>query len=234
MDSEALIQFNPRTVGRPVPHDILKELADRASEVKSIKTPASQIQEKGDFPYAKWSYMLEQMDKLHPMRAEIITHEELLTGGQNGMPWVWNVSVRVTDLLTGEARSGSDCHPIVIYEERSDVLKPPKSIRELIGNAKKGCLTKALRNAYSNFGICADLYQSKPDDPPTELQQSKMQELDSQMKTMQVSSHAEWWAGVMGKWKEMTADTADAYFNKVAPVVDKLREKHLTNNSPQP
>jgi hypothetical protein len=205
-----------------------QKLYERAKEQRSKKTPPKYIKNKGGYDYAEFAYMLDEMDKAHPIRSEIITTDEF-----NEKYLVYRVAVRVTDLASGEARSGVDSHPIVAYDAKSEggSQKDIPTIRELMGNAYKAALSKALRNAYSNFGVSADLYQTFLDDEPTKEQNHKFWEWDKfidEKVATRSASLKEWWLGQICKeWDLQTKQTADQYLKSLEDTMNNLKEKYV-------
>ena len=204
-----------------------QQLYERAKAERSKKTPPKQIKQKGGYNYAEFAYMLDEMDRLHPLRSEIITSDEF-----NEKYLIYNVRVQVTDITTGESRAGVDTHAVVAYNAKSDGggLKDPSTFRELMGNAHKAALTKALRNAYSNFGVAADLYQTFLAEESTKVQKERFYEFDKFIdeKVIPNSERAQmWWKQIRQEWEQQDETTADMYLDSLQPTITKLKEQYV-------
>ena len=194
---------------------------EQLAKQKSIRTPKDVIEEKGEFPYAAWWYMLEEIDNSHPRRAETFAFPPQVIL-HNFMTVV--VGVQVVDIETGECRIGIDANPVQAWEKGSDKEKSAKSIANLIGNTTKGALTKALRNAYSNFGVCADLYQSMTQEKPTEEQVALWNSLDELFTTEfkgKSDTYDKWWKDNTEAWGKQLKETADLFLSPLKSTLDK-------------
>jgi hypothetical protein len=201
-----------------------RQMYEHNRTVKQTATPPEKIEMKGGFPFATWDYMLDEMDKSHPLRQEtFVSSPELLKE-----PMVFITSVMVRDIVTGESRIGVDAHPIPAYDAGSEQMKSMKTVRELIGNAAKASVTKALRHAYSNFGISADLYGSMVDEPLSQEQIKIWEEWDVLMRGY-LESHPHpqlegYWNENAKRWKEQTLQSAPAFLKAIEPVINRLIE----------
>jgi hypothetical protein len=200
----------------------------RKREERQKETPKKHIQMKGGFPFAEYAYMLDEMDKMHPLRSEIV-----ISAGTffNEKYLIYHVAVQVTDLITGESRPGTDAHPVVAYEAgRDGDQKPIQTIRELMGNAYKAALTKALRNAYSNFGVSSDLYQTQLAEEPNKEQKERFWEwdkfMDEKVLPTAPDNWKEWWETIRKEWDLQTLDSATDYLNSLEPRIAKIKEKY--------
>ena len=171
--SSSLIQKNqlPTVLTNQDDYQKIREhLKGLTGEAYTRKTPPEFTDKKGSYTFADWAYMLDQMNELHPLRTERVIDEGFIE-----KYILFYCTVEVTDLLTHETRIGSDVHPVVAFDKGSTNVKPINEIREFFGNAKKAALTKALRNAYSNFGVASDLYGSVLVTPPSKEQFEKFE-----------------------------------------------------------
>ncbi len=188
-----------------------QQLYEAQKEYLNKKTPLAQTEVKGKFVFAKWSYMLDEMNRLHPLRSE---HLLSITFDREAM--VYEASVSVTDLVTKEERCGTDSHPVVAFDANSNVMKDMKTVRELLGNARKAANTKALRNAYSGFGVCADLYESTPSAPPNEEQNRTFAELGLVVTNSNRPNLMTWWdTKIVPDWSLQTEETAKKFLEQL-------------------
>ena len=197
--------------------------------VKQTPTPKDEIEMKGGYPFASWKYMLDEMDKHHPLRQEsFVQPPELLKE-----PMVFICSVMVKDITTGESRIGVDAHPIPAFDQGSTQMKDMKTVRELIGNAAKASVTKALRNAYSNFGVAGDLYKSSMEDEVSPEQQATWEEWNALMVGyLQNNPHPQlerYWAENTKRWKDQTLQSAVQFLKDIEPTITKLKNSMNTS-----
>lgn len=160
--------------------EIKKLFTEQAEKQKQKSTPRERIGKVGKYDYAKWDYMLEEMDRLHPLRSETFACPPTFI--KESVAFM--VAVEVKDLLTNEVRIGGDIHTVAISEAGTKDLKDDFKIRELLGNAFKAAITEAQRHAYSNFGIAADLYGSMTEQKPNQEQQAEFAFLMAKLETL--------------------------------------------------
>jgi hypothetical protein len=187
-----------------------KELATQA---KKIRTPATEIDQKGDFAYAKWEYMEGQMDNFHPRRAV-----RILTSLYDSQSFTFSFDVEITDLNTGEVRPGTAVHPMVVYEAGTETLKSQRTIRQLMSNARKAALTEAIRDAMAHFGIAADLYGMTTRERPTKAQVDRWLILSGSIPVSVLPKFQE-------RYDEQYADTCDAFLDSVAKKIEEAKTK---------
>ena len=181
----------------------------RAKEVKNTATPPEHIESKGGYPYASYGYMLEQMDILHPLRAETFALEPTFIKE----PLCFITAIEIRDLVTGEVRCGVGLQAVPAYDKESKDPKPMKVVRELLENSAKGSLTKAQRHAFSNFGICADLYESNLDEI-TEAQERDFETLRAKATEIGGEKVLAWFQKVEDGWRTQRGTTAEEYLKK--------------------
>jgi hypothetical protein len=193
--------------------------------VQSVKTPKEYIKKRDDgFDYPEFSYMLEQMNIYHPLREE---NTDFIINEKAG---VVVAVTKIRDLITGELRTGVDAHRITIKKEaRGKVSINPTSDIVDIGNDYKSASQEALRNAYSRFGICADVYKRILTTKPTPEQSSRFYKIidivldritkspdeDKKKKIMN------WQDSIVEQWKKCTNLNADEYLDKLELIINK-------------
>lgn len=197
---------------------------DRAKEVKNTVTPKEHIESKGGYPFASYGYMLEQMDILHPLRAETFALPPTFLLE----PLCFMTAIEVKDLVTGETRCGVGLHPVPAYDKESRDPKPMKVVRELLANSAKASLTQAQRHAYSNFGICADLYESNLDEI-TEAQERDFETFSEKVKEVGGEKVLAWFEKVKEGWSTQRGTTAEEYMKdcwaKLNSVIESRKAK---------
>jgi hypothetical protein len=207
---------------------VLKGAYERLKSVKSIKTPASQVKMKGDFPYAEYSYMLDQFEQQHPLYAFKIEPSGTFF---NEKYLIYHVAVHLVDLATGESRAGVGSHPVLAYEAaaKGGAMKEIGWIRQQMSNAYKSALTEAQRNAMSNWGICGDLYGTEMLEPLTEEQKAKMNEgsriVGEHSETFKTTTYVGWWAQTLEASKTQTKESFDKFYEQIFPTLNKLNNK---------
>ena len=206
--------------------EALKAAYERLKKAKDVKTPASQIKTKGEFPYAEYSYMLDQFEKEHPLYVFKIEPSGTFF---NEKYLIYHVAVHLIDLATGETRAGVGSHPVLAYEAaaKGGAMKEISWIRQQMSNAYKSALTEAQRNAMSNWGICADLYGTQMSEPPTEDQVKQFNSYDELMKEVHAltQTYDEWWNQTKEAFKTQTKDSFQAFVQSIEPTLTKLNNR---------
>ena len=214
-----------------------KRLYDFVTKASDIPTPRKHVRKRPDgFFYPEYEYMLDLMNQFHPVRSETLLHPITL----NEKTMCYEADVIVKDLITGEERSGSECHPVPAYEAGSSVMKDLKTIRELLGNAKKSALTEALRNAYSRFGIAADIYKKTLKKESTEEQQQRFAILIAEAESLQSTEGItpqqkqkleDWTLDLRDKWTMQNKNSAAEFLDNLdkSIIATKLKLKENSN-----
>ena len=201
--------------------ELKKKLYQQVKRLKEKFTPKDQIEKKGGFEFASWSYMLDEMDKNHPLRRETFVTPPTI----ERKSMTYSCAVMVEDLITHETRIGFDIHPIVAFDKESDRMKDPKTVRELLGNAGKASVTKALRHAYSNFGVSSDLYGSMVKEEVTDEQSARFFSLAEIMTQYFVGAVnpklSAWWDAQVKAWSTQSKLSADKFLDTLTPYVKK-------------
>lgn len=206
-----------------VPSDyenITREFHKIVTKLKHRTTPPRSVKKRSDgYFYPEFSYMQEEMDKFHPLRQEDIT---ILPLDQTLPARVVVAIAKVTDLVTKEVRTGTDAHRVTFPKGE---LQKVENIVDL-GNDIKSASTEALRNAYSRFGVCADIYQKQFKEEPTEAQNARFSSL---MKDLPVDLNdpkvVKWIDDTRKAWATQNKDSADLYLEGLEKVVNKIKEK---------
>lgn len=195
-------------------------------EVQNVRTPKEHIkvQDGTGYPYPEFPYMLDLMNEYFPYRSEEIDFE------LNSQAGVVVAKAVVKDLLTGMIRTGVDAHRITFKKGMQFKLEGVVDI----GNDYKSASQEALRNAYSRFGVCADIYKRVLIKPMSKEQESKFYSLVTEFNTMVTKlpvddprrKGAEPW---IDKWiagfKTQTQSTADYYIEQFTEALIILKEK---------
>ncbi len=175
------------------------------TELKKRKTPQQYIKKRSDgFFYTDFAYMVEEMDKFHPHRKEDI---EIIP--EPAMRVIRAVAV-VTDLQTGETRTGVDAHRITFNKGFEGDIRYVVDI----GNDCKSAAQEALRNAYSRFGVSADVYRKQLQEEPTAEQQAIFDELTARAHSL-TADLINWWDNqIIPAWRSQTRESADEFLKQ--------------------
>jgi hypothetical protein len=221
---DAIVKFDSSQKIVLLDPSVLKEAYERLKSVKSIKTPASQVKMKGDFPYAEYSYMLDQFEQQHPLYAFKIEPSGTFFSEKY---IIYHVAVHLVDLATGESRAGVGSHPVLAYEAaaKGGAMKDIAWIRQQMSNAYKSALTEAQRNAMSNWGICADMYGTQTNEPPTQEQKQKMDNATELVNLYNVSTYSVWWVSIIEGFKTQTKESFDSWYEKLIPTLNLIEQK---------
>ena len=198
-----------------------EKLKEIVSQAKKLSTPKSYVKKRTDgFNYPDFAYMVEQMDTFHPLRSEdvnIITDESMI----NKLGVIVSIA-KIEDLVTGEMRTGVDAHRITFQKGRD---KGIDSVVD-IGNDCKSAVTESLRNAYSRFGICADVYQKQLNESTTPAQARVFIDLCLLVESLDGGNDVNYW---LQQWKEKWGGqykhTADEFISKFQEQINQLKEK---------
>lgn len=201
----------------------LKLVASHVKKARRVKTPKHQVEvQKGTgYQYASAAYMIDQMDNFHPLRKE-----EGSVSINDKTACILAV-VTVTDLITGESRVGTDAHRITF---KKDSEKGLESLVD-IGNDAKSALSEAIRNAYSRFGIAADIYKKVMKEPVTEEQRVKLEEILSSIPPatgLQAAQRIEYIKKQRETFNELDKNSAEEFLVKLAT---KINER-IANDRP--
>lgn len=206
--TEELNQFEKR----------LRILSSHVKQARKVKTPKDQIkvQEGTGYPYPAAAYMIDQMDNFHPLRKE-----EGTVSIDDRTRCIIAV-VTVTDLVTGESRVGTDAHRITF---KKGLPPSPESLVDM-GNDAKSALSEAIRNAYSRFGISADVYKKVMSEPITDEQRTKLVQLfDSIPEVSQM-----WKIEQTLKFNKLHKEEANSFLEQLKVKIDE-RKANATNES---
>lgn len=226
----------------------LKLISEVLHKAKTVPTPKDEIDPKSlkfGYDYAKFEYMLAQMDKFHPHRSEEyeLLYPELVTS----LAWV-TVKCKVTDLLTHEVREGIDSHRLTFAQGPNKenglqyALKNNINLMLVIvdfGNDIKSAMKEAARKAYSGFDICSDLYKRKQKDKPILEQHERFSALcnlivgfiaklassEDEKVRSKVEPTKMWLEDWKTRWKTQLATTADEFIEQFNSQVQKLLSK---------
>ena len=199
-------------------HD-LQTVADIATPDEYIKQP----EEAGYYPFPEFAWMLSLMNKYHRFRKEEGEFERVLEAR------VIVAKVTVTDILTGEVRTGVDAHRITFKKGM------PASIENVvdIGNDYKSAMTEALRKAYSGFEVCADMYKRKLSEPPTDEQIAKWEACVEEWNFIASNIHdiakgqklTAWWEDMKAAWSTKSSESAPKFLRTLSTHLGSLKGK---------
>ena len=206
---------------------VLTPLFERLKAVQEIETPNEELKTREDgYQYPNFAYMLELMNKHHPLRQEDIEFPNLETALKAGVIVARAV---VTDILTGERRTGVDAHRVTFAKNTARTLENIVDI----GNDMKSAQREALRKAYSEYEICADQYRRVRRIPPVTSQEEEfsriIKRIEAVLDKAPNAKLLEWLNKQRENWK--TQNTKSAYqfltdLNKHATTIEE-RNKNV-------
>lgn len=124
-------------------------------------TPKDKVKKKTGYDYVPNSFMSHEFKEFAPL----YSHELINSFVDLGHVYCF---VSVTDRITGNNELGAGAARIQVKKE-SDAM----SVKDIVDmdNNVKSALTEAIKNAYSRFGICADVYKKREEERPDEFVQ---------------------------------------------------------------
>jgi hypothetical protein len=214
--------------------EILERIRKHVREPFDKQTPKDFIHKMGekkgdirfeDMEYPDFAYMVSEMDRLHPLRSEQVTYEIHENVG------VISATAIVTDLITHEVRTGGDAHRIALKKASRGETKKIEDIID-VGNDVKSAMTEALRNVYSRFGICADVYGKNLREPVTPDQRYKFQQLMLDIDEFKQllpdikDSIDSWQEGLNKGWSTQIRSTAGNWLEKLEKLIQEKKQKY--------
>jgi len=218
LSPEEILQENQFRIRREILNKIL-------NEVQSIKTPPEHLKKREDgFLYPEFPYMLDMMNQYFPLRKEEV--EFIL----NDKVLVITAIATITDITTGAVRTGVDSHRMTFKKGSAKNLESVVDI----GNDYKSAEQEALRNAYSRFGICADIYRRIIIKPVTKEQEKAFYTLVTEFnetitklpaKDERRVSAEPWISTWIDSFKEHNQSTATNFIEQFKEKLTILKEK---------
>jgi len=195
------------------------------TELKKKETPRKHVKKRGDgFDYPDFAYMVEEMDKFHPNRKEEFAFQPQIIG-RNAIL----VGVIVSDNITHEIRVGIDAHRLTFKKGEE---KNPDNVID-IGNDAKSALTEALRNAYSRFGVCADVYNKQLQVGPSPENIKSLESMYQSIKQYTtVHPHLKkWWNQVVEDFDTQTPKTVEEFLSSIQTQVNTIIKKYSNSKT---